>query len=113
MAKTPIDDRIQRGTEAWKVTKADDRWAGWIPVSDALVLLSQRAMKLAATNAPKGRQYALHFNALLRDHELDDIPKTTRAAAIHCGHHLKRIEELRETFRKGDPATFLRMNHPR
>ena len=105
-------DRIARGTAAWKIVKSENRWAAWEPVCDSLAVLSHKAMRLAATNAPKGKQYSLHFNALLKDNELDDIPKTTRAAAIHCGHHLKVTERHLETLKKGDYATYLRMNHP-
>ena len=105
-------DRIARGTAAWKIVKSENRWAAWEPVCNSLAVLSHKAMRLAATNQPKGKQYSLHFNALLKDHELDEIPKTTRAAAIKCGHHLKLIERHLETFKKGDYATYLRMNHP-
>ena len=56
-----------------------------------------------ATNAPKGKRYALHFNALLKDNELNDIPKTTRAAAIKCGGRLGLIEQHREISQPWSP----------
>lgn len=50
---------------------------------DELARLSAHAMKLASANAPKDQQYALHFHALLHSNKSDDIPKITRAAALH------------------------------
>jgi hypothetical protein len=112
MAKRPSEaERIARGTAAWKRLKQRDTWEDWAEVCDELALLRTRAMKLAATNRPQGKQYAMHMTALLKEHELD-IPDTTRAAAIKCGAHLKLIEKQLDLLKTGDFATWLRMNQP-
>jgi hypothetical protein len=104
--------RITCGRDAWPALKSESRWSAWALVCDALSLLSVDAMRHAKVNEPKGKGYNTAFSRLLVINGLHEIPKTTRAAAIKCGQHLKRIEAHLDLLIQGDTATWLRMNHP-
>jgi hypothetical protein len=68
---------LEADRERWKRMGTGSHLDDWLAFYPGLMLRRYLAMKLAHTNRPKGKGYALQFNALMRDDGFDTDDKTT------------------------------------
>jgi hypothetical protein len=64
----------------------------WLTIGRGLVILRRRAMEETGAKKPNGSGYQLRFGAMLRQHGMDWICHTTRAAIINIVENLKEVE---------------------
>src|SRR5260221_13873198 len=94
-----IADAYRDGREALDRLTTGLSWSDWPKVGAALATGRGEAMRIANTNAPKGRRYNLAFGDVLTREQLgtDRLDSATRNQLLRIAEHLPAIEEWRAT----------------
>jgi hypothetical protein len=98
-----------------------ERWAGmtnsahlndWLAFAPGLSIRRQRAMRIANTNKPEGRQYAGAFHELLRRDGLDTMSSASISAVLWLSDRPERMQMLRQILEEISPGERARLNSP-
>jgi hypothetical protein len=105
------DEIVARGRTAAERLAGGQTWTDWVAVGRAFRVGRNFAMRIASTNQPKGKRYALAFGLWLKHKQLDQVAdKGTRSNLLDLIDNLEAVEAWRAEL---PLERQLKLNHPR
>ncbi len=105
-------DVLTADTERWKRMGDGAHLDDWLACLSGLQIRRTLAMKLAHTNRPEGKGYALHFAELMKADNLDTMDKTSISCLLWLGDDANRLQALRVLRNGMTPGQRSRLNSP-
>src|SRR5262249_4138366 len=86
------DEILKEAEAASRELKGFASMPGWFKVGYGLVVLRRRAVEQSGAKGPMGVAYSVRFGALVRQHGMGWITRTTRCAVVNIVENLPEVE---------------------